>query len=75
MASALNMSGPSNSRHLRVRGVIEETHQGEDGRVRVYRLRPEPFAALHSWIERVESGWSQQLEAFKQYVESTREDA
>ena len=77
IASSLNMSGPATSRHLRVLrvgGLIEETHQGDDARVRVYRLRPEPFAALHTWIERVESGWSQQLGAFKHHLESTRDD-
>ena len=77
IATSLDMSGPATSRHLRVlrvNGLIEETHQGEDARVRFYRLRPEPFAALHAWIERVESGWNQQLGAFKHYVESTREE-
>ncbi len=76
IADALEMSGPATSRHLRVlrvNGLIEETHQGDDARVRVYRLRPEPFAALHSWVERVESGWNQQLDAFQRHVESVKE--
>lgn len=76
IAAALNMSGPATSRHLRtlrVNGLIEETHPDEDARVRVYRLRPEPFAALHSWVERIESGWSTQLDAFQRYVESVKD--
>ena len=62
------------SRHLRVlrlNGLVEEEHaQPADARLRVYRLRPQPFVQLRNWAVEVESLWSDQLANFKQYAES-----
>ena len=63
------------SRHLRVlrtRGLVEEERVDRDARVRVYRLRPERFAELQTWLEQVEAFWSDQLGAFKAHAEKTR---
>lgn len=68
LAQALSMSPPALSRHLRVlrqSGLVEETALPEDARVRVYRLRPEPFAALRSWLDETEAFWTSQLASFK----------
>jgi DNA-binding transcriptional ArsR family regulator len=73
LAQALEMSPPALSRHLRVlrqSGLVEETPLAEDARVRLYRLRPEPFAALRAWLDEVESFWEGQLASFKVYAES-----
>ena len=75
LAASLDMSGPAMSRHLRVlrkTGLVEEEHGGEDARVRVYRLKPEPFRALRRWIDEVETFWSRELAAFQDHVERTR---
>jgi DNA-binding transcriptional ArsR family regulator len=75
LAASLATSGPAMSRHLRVlrqTGLVEEEHQGEDARVRVYRLRREPFRALGRWLDEVETFWAGQLEGFKEYAERTR---
>lgn len=75
LARAFRVSPPAMSRHLRVlrtRGLIEEEQQDDDARVRVYRLRPEAFRDLHSWLEEVESFWTDQLGAFKAHAERTR---
>lgn len=75
LAAALAMSGPAMSRHLRVlrtTGLVEEDHQGDDARVRVYRLRQEPFGALRRWLDEVEAFWTRELQAFKDYAERTR---
>ena len=72
LAAAFDMSAPAISRHLRVlrtRGLIEEERVEDDARVRVYRLRPQPFRELQSWLEQVESFWSDQLDAFKVHAE------
>ena len=72
LAAALDMSGPAMSRHLRVlrvRGLIEEERVDRDARLRIYRLRPEPFRHLHAWIEEVEAFWTDQLDAFKSHAE------
>lgn len=75
LAEALGVSPPIMSRHLRVlrtTGLVEEDHQGEDARVRVYRLRHEPFGALRRWLDDVERYWSRELDAFKRHAERTR---
>lgn len=75
IADALGMSGPATSRHLRVLrrgGLIEEVRVDDDARVRVYRLRPEPFGALRAWLDQVEAFWADQLGAFKAHAERTR---
>ena len=73
LARELAMSQPAMSRHLRVlreAGLIEEGEgDGDDARVRVYRLRQKPFAALRQWAEEVEAFWGEQLESFKEHVE------
>lgn len=73
MARALSTSRPAMSRHLRVlreAGLVEEESPDDDARVRVYRLRREPFAELRTWVEDVEAFWADQLDAFKAHAES-----
>ena len=62
LAAAFHTSAPAMSRHLRVlrlNGLVEEEHSGrEDARLRIYRLRHQPFAELRDWAMEVESFWS-----------------
>ena len=72
IAAALSMSHPATSRHLRVlrrAGVLEEETLENDARVRIYRLRPEPFAELRGWLDEVAAFWEDQLGAFKAHAE------
>jgi DNA-binding transcriptional ArsR family regulator len=76
IADALKMSGPAMSRHLKVlrqTGLIEEKGVERDARVRIYRLRPEPFVALQAWLDEMQTFWSEQLGAFKAYAERAGE--
>jgi len=78
LADAFHMSAPAMSRHLRVLrtcGLVELDALDEDARVRLYRLRREPFMALRDWIERVEAFWGDQIEAFRAHAERTRHPA
>ncbi|MDB4941926.1 MAG: ArsR family transcriptional regulator [Labilithrix sp.] len=75
LAEALAMTPAAMSRHLRVlrtSGLVEETHDGDDARVRTYALKPARFRALRTWLDEVESFWSLELGAFKAYAERTR---
>jgi len=75
LAESFGLSPPAMSRHLRVlrtTGLVGEDHQGDDARVRVYRLQPGPFHALHQWLDEVESFWRLEPNAFKRHVERTR---
>jgi len=75
LADAFEMSAPAMSRHLRVlrlTGLVELERAGSDARVRLYRLRQEPFTALRDWLERVEALWTDQLDSFRLHAEQTR---
>jgi len=72
VAAALSLSRPLASRHLHVlrrAGVVEEKTEGDDARVRIYRLCPEPFRELRAWLDEVEAFWGDQLQAFKDHAE------
>ena len=72
LAAALAMNPPSLSRHLRVlrrSGLIVDDEPEDDARVRLYRLQPEGFAPLQSWLDEVASFWTDQLQAFKAHAE------
>jgi DNA-binding transcriptional ArsR family regulator len=67
LASAAGVSRPAMSRHLRLlseRGMVEHERPGEDGRGRLYRLRPEPLAELQDWLAGLSRMWQGELEAF-----------
>ncbi len=76
LAALSRTSPPAMSRHLRVlrtRGLVEEQRGEGDARVRLYRLRPEPFRDLRAWLQEVESFWTDQLDAFRAHAERERE--
>jgi len=75
LAAELDTSAPAMSRHLRVlreSGLVEEERPDEDARVRVLRLRAEPFDDLRGWLEEVEQFWTGQLASFRAHAERTR---
>jgi DNA-binding transcriptional ArsR family regulator len=75
LAEMCGLSMPAMSRHLRALrhcGLVEGGGHDADARVRVYRLRPEPFADLQAWLDHVAGFWGGQLAAFKTHVERTR---
>ena len=72
LAKVCGVSMPAMSRHLRVLrrcGLIEGGGVEHDARVRVYRLRPEPFGQLQAWLNQVHAFWGGQLAAFKAQAE------
>jgi DNA-binding transcriptional ArsR family regulator len=72
LAEAVKMSAPALSRHLRVLRagkLIEESHPENDARQRIYRLKPERFDELQSWLGRIQEFWVDQLDAFKSYAD------
>ena len=71
LADAARISFPSMSRHLktlRTSGLVEEDRDEFDSRVRIYRLRHEPMAALKTWLEATETMWARQLVALKTHL-------
>ena len=75
IAEALDMTPAAMSRHLRALrkcGLVGEEGIDEDARVRIYRLRQQPFAQMREWLEEVETFWENQLASFKTHVERGR---
>jgi DNA-binding transcriptional ArsR family regulator len=72
LAAKARMTPPAMSRHLRVlrrSGLVEADTGVDDARLRVYRLRREPFTALQAWLDQVDAFWAEQLGAFKAHTE------
>jgi DNA-binding transcriptional ArsR family regulator len=67
LAAAAGVSPAALSRHLRVLragGLVEVDGVESDARLRVYRLRQPPFAALQAWLDQVHAHWGEHLDAF-----------
>jgi DNA-binding transcriptional ArsR family regulator len=65
----LRMSQPMVSKHLRVlrdAGFVEST---VDAQRRLYRLKPEPFRELDTWLEQFRRFWSTQIDALERYLD------
>lgn len=72
LALAASTTPPAMSRHLRIlrqAGLVEGEGVAHDARVRLYRLRDEPFAVLEAWLGDVRAHWQHQLDGFKTYAE------
>lgn len=77
LAAQFALSAPRMSQHLRVLrvgGLVEEAGLDSDARVRVYRLRPEPFGQLRNWATDIESFWNVELAAFQRHAQQRRRD-
>ncbi len=64
LAASLDMSPAAMSRHLRIlrrSGLIVEEGIAADARVRIYRLRKEPFDQMQRWLVEVRQFWTGQL--------------
>jgi DNA-binding transcriptional ArsR family regulator len=77
IAAAVSLSPPALSRHLRVlrrTGLIDidQNEADEDARIRIYRLRKEPFDQLRGWLGEVETFWVSELAAFRDHVEQSK---
>jgi DNA-binding transcriptional ArsR family regulator len=67
--SALKLSQPSVSKHLRVlreAGFVEATI---DAQRRVYRLRPEPLQEVDAWMAPFRRHWSVQIDALERHLD------
>ena len=54
---------------LRRHGLVEERHDLEDARIRLYSLNEKPLGDLSDWLEETRRFWGDQLEAFRDHVE------
>jgi len=72
IAEESGMSPPAMSRHLRLllrSGLIEAERVEDDARLRLFKLKREPFDELGAWLAEVESFWTGQLDSFREHTE------
>ena len=65
----LRMPQPMVSKHLRVlreAGFVEST---VDAQRRFYRLKPEPFQELDTWLDQFRRFWSSHVDALERYLD------
>jgi DNA-binding transcriptional ArsR family regulator len=69
LESALNLSQPSVSKHLRVlrdAGFVEATI---DAQRRVYRIRPAPLQEIDAWMAPFRRYWSAHVDALERHLD------
>lgn len=72
IAAATDVTPAALSRHLRVlrsHGLVEVDGVDADARLRVYRLRREPFTAMQAWLDQVHAFWGEHLDAFAAHAD------
>jgi DNA-binding transcriptional ArsR family regulator len=72
LAARVGISAPVMSRHLRVllrAGLIADSRDADDARVRIFQLRPEMITSLQAWLDQVQAHWDEQLGSFKRHVD------
>src|SRR5450432_2153629 len=70
----LRMPQPTVSKHLRVlrdAGFVEST---VDAQRRLYRLRPEPFQEMDTWLAQFRRFWSAHVDALERYLDRLSDD-
>jgi DNA-binding transcriptional ArsR family regulator len=73
LARPFHMALPSFTQHL---GVLEEcglVRSHKRGRIRTYRLTPEPLKEAEHWIERRRVLWEMRLDQLDNYLKEVKE--
>lgn len=73
LAEPFDMALPSFTQHL---GVLERcglVASHKTGRVRTYRLVPEPLSRAQSWLDAQHDVWERRLDQLDQYVATMKE--
>ena len=64
------ISRPAVSKHLAVLRRSKLVLIRKQGRERIYTLNAVPLKEVSDWVRRYQSFWDEQLQSFKNYVES-----
>jgi DNA-binding transcriptional ArsR family regulator len=72
LAQQIGSSTSTTSRQLQLlrrRGLVEERHDLEDARIRVYSLKEQPLRELSAWLDETRRFWAEELDSFKHHLE------
>jgi DNA-binding transcriptional ArsR family regulator len=75
LVQRLGLRQPTVSKHLRVlkdAGLVESR---VDAQRRLYRVRTEPLAELHDWLEPYRRRWEQSLDRLEEHLDHRRDMA
>jgi DNA-binding transcriptional ArsR family regulator len=70
IVSALGLSQPAVSKHLRVLKQAGLVDVHPDAQRRVYQLRPGPLSELDTWLAPYRELWSQRLDALERHLDT-----
>lgn len=73
LAEPFNMSLPSFLQHLDVLEHCRLVKSRKTGRVRIYRLTPQPLRAVESWLEKQRTMWNRRLDQLDTYLVDLKE--
>ena len=73
LAQPFNMSLPSFLQHLDVLENCGLVKSRKAGRVRTYRLTPQPLRVAEGWLERQRSLWNRRLDQLDTYLTDSKE--
>ncbi len=65
----LRMTQPTVSKHLRVLREAGFVEASVDAQRRLYRLRPEPFQEMDSWLSQFRKFWSVHVDALERHLD------
>ena len=72
LVERLGLSQPAVSKHLRVLKEAGMVASRVDGQRRIYRIRPEPLAALDEWLSGYRTLWTAHLDRLEAHLERRR---
>jgi DNA-binding transcriptional ArsR family regulator len=70
----LRMPQPTVSKHLRVLREAGFVESAVDAQRRLYRLKPEPFEELDSWLDQFRRFWSAHVDALERHLDRMDHD-
>jgi DNA-binding transcriptional ArsR family regulator len=69
LVSALRVSQPAVSKHLRVLRDAGFVEVRSDAQRRLYRVRPEPLREIADWLEPYRAMWSSRLDDLERHLD------
>ena len=73
LVELLHIPQPQVSKHLRVLREVGVVAAREDGRQRLYRLRPEALQPIHDWVKNYERLWSDRFDLMDVVLEDLKQ--
>jgi DNA-binding transcriptional ArsR family regulator len=71
LVSALEVSQPAVSKHLRVLRGVGLVEARIDAQRRIYRVRPQPLRELDAWLEPYRAMWTRSLDALERHLDES----